>query len=44
MIIVQMDLFLKIAPQMKIENVDFVKLIVNNTLFLTLGTPNSSSL
>jgi hypothetical protein len=39
-----MDLFLKIAPQMKIENVDFVKHIVNNTLFLTLGTPNSSSL
>ena len=29
---------------MKIENVYFVDQIVNNTLFLTLGTPNSSSL
>jgi len=39
-----MYLFLKIFPHMKIENVNFVNHIVNNTLFLTLGTPNSSSL
>lgn len=29
---------------MKIENVNFVNNIVNNTLFLTLDTPNFSSL
>jgi predicted transcriptional regulator len=39
-----MYMFLKIATHLKIENVDFVNNIVNNTLFLTLGTPNSSSL
>jgi hypothetical protein len=43
-IIVNMFLFLKPASDMKIENVDFVNHIVNNTLFLTLGTPNSGSL
>jgi len=43
-IIVNMYMFLKITPHMKIENDDFVNHIVNNTLFLTLGTPNSSSL
>ena len=39
-----MYLFLKFASHMKIENVDFVNHIVNNTSFLTLGTPNFSSL
>ena len=39
-----MYMFLKIATHLKIENVDFVNHIVNNTLFLSLGTPNSSSL
>jgi len=39
-----MYMFLKITPHMKIENDDFVNHIVNNTLFLSLGTPNSSSL
>ena len=29
---------------MKIENANFVNNIVNNTLSLTLGTPNFSSL
>ena len=39
-----MYMFLKITTHLKIENVNFVNHIVNNTLFLTLGTPNSSSL
>jgi hypothetical protein len=39
-----MYMFLKIATHLKIENVNFVDHIVNNTLFLTLGTPKSSSL
>jgi len=42
--LVNMYMFLKITTYLKIENVDFVNHIVNNTLFLTLGTPNSSSL
>ena len=43
-IIVNMYMFLEITAHMKIENVNSVNHIVNNTLFLTLGTPNSSSL
>jgi hypothetical protein len=39
-----MYMFLKKIILIKIENVYFVDHIVNNTLFLTLGTPNASSL
>jgi len=39
-----MYMFLKITTHLKIENVNFVNHIVYYTWFLTLGTPNSSSL
>ncbi len=39
-----MYVFLKNIILIKIKNIYFVDHIVNNTLFLTLGTPNSSSL
>jgi len=43
-IFVDMCSFLKISLLLQLKNVDFVHYIVNNILFLTLGTPNFSSL